>query len=108
LAANDPALPVDLHLRRCMKCDGIWLNRGQFTQFKARQRKIRASKLAAERPAQKLVEVMQDPKSWVVTGTRGMFAYPRAEEESEETIKDSVRSAAKLVLQALARMLVGV
>jgi Zn-finger nucleic acid-binding protein len=108
LAANDPALPPDLHLRRCMKCDGIWLNRGQFTNFKAQQRKVRTSKLGAELPPQRLAEVMQDPKSWVVTGTQGMFAYPRGEEESEEPVRDSVKNAASLVLQTLARMLIGV
>jgi Zn-finger nucleic acid-binding protein len=108
LAANDPALPADLQIRRCMKCDGIWLNRGQFTKFKAQQKKIRGSKLGAEFHEQKLVEVMQDPKAWVVTGTQGMFAYPHGEEESDETIQNSVKGAAKLVLQTLARMLIGV
>jgi len=108
LTAKDPALPADLQLHRCMKCDGIWLNRGQFTKFKAQQKKIRSSKLGTETHAQKLAEVMQNPKSWVVTGTQGMFAYPRGEEESDETVQSSLKEAAKLVLQTLARMLIGI
>lgn len=108
LTANDPALPADLQIRRCMKCDGIWLNRGQFTQFKRQQQKIRSKNLGAEIHAQKLAEIIQDPKTWVVTGTQGMFAYPRGEEENSETIQASVKNAAKMVLQTLARMLIGI
>jgi Zn-finger nucleic acid-binding protein len=108
LAAKDPALPPDLQLRRCLKCDGIWLNRGQFTRFKAQQQKRRGAMLGSDRLANKLTDVIQDPKAWVVTGTKGMFAYPRGAEESNETIRDSAKNAAKLVLQTIARMLIGV
>lgn len=108
LAAKDPALPPDLHLRRCLKCDGIWLNRGQFTRFKAEQQKVRANKMGQTKLSGKLTELVQDPNAWVVTGTKGMFAYPRGEEEDNETIQDSMKNAAKLVLQTLARMLIGV
>jgi Zn-finger nucleic acid-binding protein len=108
LAGKDPALSPDLQLRRCLKCDGIWLNRGQFTRFKAEQQRVRADKMDETKLAGKLTEVMQDPDSWVVTGTKGMFAYPRGEEESNETIRDSAKNATKLVLQTLARMLIGV
>ena len=51
---------------------------------------------------------MQDPKSWVVTGTEGMFAYPHGEEENLETVGDSLKSAVKLIVQTLARMVVGI
>lgn len=108
LAAKDPALPPDLQLRRCLKCDGIWLNRGQFTRFKAEQQRVRADKMGETKLAGKLTEVMQDRNAWVVTGTKGMFAYPRGEEESDETIQNSVKNAAKVVLQTLARMLIGI
>jgi Zn-finger nucleic acid-binding protein len=108
LAGKDPALPPDLQLQRCLKCDGIWLNRGQFTRFKAEQQRVRADKMSETKLAGKLTEVMQDPNAWVVTGTKGMFAYPRGEEESNETIHDSVKNATKLVLQTLARMLIGI
>jgi len=107
-AAKDSSLPPDLQIRRCLKCDGIWLNRGQFTRFKAQQQRVRSKNLGAETHAQKLADVIQDPKTWVVTGTQGMFAYPRGEEENCETIQDSVKNAAKMVLQTLARMLIGI
>lgn len=108
LAAADPGLRPDWHIRRCMKCDGIWLNRGEFTKFKDQQQKVRASKLGAERHAQKLAQLMKDPEAWVVTGTQGMFAYPRAEEESDETVRDSAKRAAELVLQILGHLLSGI
>jgi len=108
LAAHDPSLPPDLRLRRCLKCEGIWLNRGQLTQFKAHQLNVRRKTLGSEAFASQLSAVMQDPKSWVVTGTEGMFAYPQGEEENVETVGDSLKSAAKLIVQALARLLVGV
>ena len=108
LAAHDPSLPADLCLRRCLKCDGIWLNRGQLAQFKAHQSKVRQKNLASPALARRVSAVMQDPKSWIVTGTGGMFAYPRGEDENLETVGESVKNAAKLIVQTLARMLVGV
>ena len=108
LAAHDPSLPADLLLRRCFKCDGIWLNRGQLTQFKAHQLNVRRKRSGSEALASQVSAVMQDPKSWVVTGTEGMFAYPQGEEENVETVGESLKSAAKLIVQALARMLVGI
>lgn len=108
LAAHDPSLPPDLRLRRCFKCDGIWLNHGQLTQFKAHQLSVRRKTFGSEALASQVSAVIQDPKSWVVTGTEGMFAYPQGEEENVETVGESLKSAAKLIAQALARLLVGV
>jgi hypothetical protein len=56
----------------------------------------------------KLPRVYADPKSWVVTGTKGIFAYPRSVEEEDDVVDQSVTGAAKLVLQSLARMILGV
>lgn len=108
IAARDPSLPADLRLRRCFKCDGIWLNRGQLSQFKAHQSGVRQRNLGNEALASRVSAVMQDPKSWVVTGTEGMFAYPHGEEENLETVEDSLKNAVKLIVQTLARMVVGV
>ena len=108
IAARDPSLPADLRLRRCFKCEGIWLNRGQLVQFKTHQSSLRQKNLGNEALANRVSTVMQDPQSWVVTGTKGMFAYPQGVEENAEAIGDSLKNAAKLILQALARMLVGV
>ena len=108
LAARDPSLPPDLRLRRCFKCDGNWLNRGQLTQFKTYQVNVRRKQLGNQPLANRVSAVIQDPKSWVVTGTEGMFAYPQGEEENVETVGESLKNAAKLIVQALARMLVGI
>lgn len=104
----DPVLPKEIQLERCRHCDGIWLNRGQFHRYKDFQKATRAEKMPMETIAAKLPEVYANPKSWVVTGTKGIFAYPRGEEEGEELIGKSFTAAAKLVLQSLVRMVLGV
>src|SRR3970040_1414302 len=47
-ACSDPMLPKDLQLRRCWRCDGIWLNRGELRRYKKLQRKTRGENLGAE------------------------------------------------------------
>ncbi|HEX5607135.1 MAG TPA: hypothetical protein VFY96_11500 [Candidatus Binatia bacterium] len=57
--------------------------------------------------ARKLPEAMADPKAWVLTGTRGIYAYPRGEEESDQTVKQSTIGAAKLIVETLVRTILG-
>jgi Zn-finger nucleic acid-binding protein len=103
----DPILPKDIELRRCRHCDGLWLNRGQFRRYKEYQKGTRLKRMSGAKAVAKLPEVYADPKSWIVTGTNGIFAYPRPPEESEDAVERSAKGAAKLVLQSLARMLLG-
>jgi Zn-finger nucleic acid-binding protein len=105
---NDPLLDSDIQLQRCPKCDGMWLNRGQFSRYKNFQKRTRLEKMGAETLVEKLPEVCQDPKSWVVTGTQGMFAYPRGMEESDAGIGNTLGGAFKIVLQVLMRMVLGI
>lgn len=105
---NDPLLPKEIELQRCTRCEGIWLNRGQLGRYKRYQKKTRTEKMGATAVARKLPEVYQDPKSWVVTGTQGMFAYPRATADDKGSIKDTFGDAFKLVLQTLLRMALGI
>ena len=105
---KDPFLGPDIQLDRCPKCDGIWLNRGQFTRFKRHQKKVRGDKMGPEAAFGKLEEAYQNPKLWVVTGTRGMFAYPQGIDESKEVVDNTLSGAVKLVLQTLVRMVLGV
>jgi Zn-finger nucleic acid-binding protein len=105
----DPILPKEVQLRRCRHCDGLWLKRGQFRSYKEYQRGTRLKKMSAEKIVAKLPQVYADPKSWVVTGTKGIFAYPRgAEEEDDSADQQSIKGTAKLVLQTLARMILGI
>jgi Zn-finger nucleic acid-binding protein len=104
----DPILPAEIRLLRCRHCDGIWLNRGQFRRYKNYQKETRAAKLGSERVAAKLPEVYADPGSWVVTGTRGIYAYPRGVEENDDLLGKSLGDSAKLVLQSLVRLILGV
>ncbi len=105
---KDPFLNPDIQLQRCPKCDGIWLNRGQLTRYKKHQKKTRAAKMGPEAIVRHIGEVCQNPKSWVVTGTQGMFAHPRGVEDNPETLAESLRGSFKLALQALVRMALGI
>jgi hypothetical protein len=64
--------------------------------------------MGAEAIVREIPEVYQNPKSWVVTGTKGIFAYPQGIEESHETVRDTLSGACKLVLQSLVRMVLGI
>jgi Zn-finger nucleic acid-binding protein len=102
-AVKEPSLAADVQFQRCLKCDGIWLNRGQFTRYKNHQKKVRSKRMGVKVPAGKSQKPDHDSKSWVVTGTKGMFAYP-AGEETIEAGADSLSSAAALILERLLRM----
>jgi Zn-finger nucleic acid-binding protein len=99
---KEPSLGTDVQFQRCFKCESIWLNRGQFTQYKNQQEKVRSKKMDAKALGKKLAETDGDLKSWVVTGTNGMFAYPAG----EETIKTSnaLTHTVEMVLERLLRM----
>jgi hypothetical protein len=87
----------------------LWLNRGQFRRYKEYQKSTRLKRMSGEKIVAKLPQVYADPKSWVMTGTKGIFAYPRgAENDDDDLVDQSVKGTAKLVLQSLARMILGV
>ena len=44
----EPILPKEIQLQRCGRCDGIWLNRGQFRRYKEFQKRTRVEKLGTE------------------------------------------------------------
>jgi Zn-finger nucleic acid-binding protein len=104
----DPILPKEIQLQRCRHCDGLWLNRGQFRRYKEYQKSTRLKRMSGEKVVAKLPQVYADPKSWVMTGTKGIFAYPRGAEEDDQLLDQSVKGTAKLVLQSLARMILGI
>jgi Zn-finger nucleic acid-binding protein len=104
---KDSVLPNDILLRRCSRCEGIWLNRGQLSRYKNHQKRIKLEKMGAEAIVHKLPQRYQNPESWVVTGTQGLFAYPRPAVD-EETIGQSLSGAFKLILQTLVRMVLGI
>ena len=107
-SCSDPMLPKDLQLTRCWRCDGIWLNRGELRRYKKLQRKTRVDKLGAEAVVRKISKVYQNPKSWVVTGTQGMFVYPQGAVEEKQTMGETLSGAAKLILQTLVRLALGI
>jgi Zn-finger nucleic acid-binding protein len=100
---NESPLGADVQFQRCFKCDAIWLNRGQFTRYKKHQEKVRRKNLDAKTTTKKLAKTDGDEKSWVVTGTKGMFAYPGGE-ETIKTGTDSLTKTVEMVLDKLLRM----
>src|SRR5262245_13348424 len=104
----EPMLPKDIHLRRCARCDGIWLNRGQLRRYKEYQKQTRATKLGRDSSGGQLPAADQSQKSWVVTGTQGIFAYPRGEQEPNDVVEKSFSAVGKVILQSLLRLLIGV
>lgn len=103
-AVKEPSLGADVQFQRCFKCDAIWLNRGQFTRYKNHQEKVRSKNMGARRTTgKKLTKTDGDEKSSVVTGTKGMFAYPPGE-ETIKTGSDSLTNIVETVLQKLLRM----
>jgi Zn-finger nucleic acid-binding protein len=108
LEFKDPLLPREIQLRRCQRCEGIWLNRGQLSRYKDYQKKTRQDKMGSAEVIQKIPEVYQDPKAWIVTGTKGMFAYPQGIANDSGSVDDLIGGSFKVILQALIRMVLGV
>ena len=104
----EPILPKEIQLQRCGRCDGIWLNRGQFRRYKLFQKRTRGQKLGPDEIVAKLPAVCQNPKSWVVTGTKGIYAYPRGEEVPDDVVEKSLSAAARVILQSLLRLVIGI
>jgi Zn-finger nucleic acid-binding protein len=108
LEFKDPLLPQEIQLRRCQRCEGIWLNRGGFSRYKGHQKKIRQEKMGSAEVIRKIPEVYRDPKAWVVTGTKGMFAYPQGIANDKGPTEDTIGGNFKLILETLVRMVLGV
>jgi Zn-finger nucleic acid-binding protein len=105
---DDPALPADLVFERCLRCEGIWLNRGKLRRYKDHQKKVQLEKLGPDGIIQRIPEVYENPKSWVVTGTQGMMAYPRMVDDSAEEFKPSLGGVVATILQTLLRAALGI
>ena len=44
----------------------------------------------------------------MVTGTQGMFVHPQGAVEEKQTVAETLGGAAKLILQTLVRMVLGI
>jgi Zn-finger nucleic acid-binding protein len=107
-AFRDPLLPPETLLERCPRCQGLWLNRGEFSRYKRFQQKKRKENLPHEDRIQKLAAAASDARAWVTTGTGGVFAYPRGETEDSDAVNDSMKGIARLTLQTVLRLLLGI
>ena len=56
----------------------------------------------------KMPAAYQNPNSWIVTGTKGIFAYPRGEPEPDDVVEKSISAAGKIILQSLLRLVLGI
>ncbi len=108
---HDPLLPLDIQFQRCPRCDGIWLNRGVFSlykRFQQEKRQANQGELGGHEKVQRLAEAYNDPKSWVTTGTGGIFLYPHGQEEGQELEKNTIKGAVSLIVQTLLRLILGI
>lgn len=101
---RDPYLDAGLELHRCLRCDGIWLKRGEFSRYKELQQKKRGTEPAKEKKIRAWSRAWQNPDSWVTVGTQGMFAYPRSEHELNPAPPSN---PFQVILQLLLRLLLG-
>lgn len=104
---NDPLLPADIQFQRCRRCEGIWLNRGQFSRYKDFQVKTRVEKRPDEERLRQLTESAADARGWITTGTQGIFAYPRGEAESDDWKEGALKGGFWLIVQTLLRLVLG-
>jgi Zn-finger nucleic acid-binding protein len=106
-AFRDPLLPTAIRLCRCSRCEGLWLNRGEFTAYKRWQGKVRRERLGEDETARRVADSYSDPNSWVTAGVRGIFAYPRPREDMEESGSVSLTGTIRVVVYALVRLVLG-
>jgi len=105
---HDPLLPAEIQLQRCRRCDGIWLNRGQFSRYKNFQHRAREEKMPDEERLRELTSRAQDPRAWVTTGTQGMFAYPQGLIENDDAVSSIRGGVFWLIVQTLLRLALGI
>ncbi|HEX9443674.1 MAG TPA: zf-TFIIB domain-containing protein [Candidatus Binatia bacterium] len=104
---HDPLLPGDIQFQRCRRCEGIWLNRGQFSRYKNFQRKTRVERMPDAERLRELAAKAEDTRGWVTTGAQGIFAYPQGDAETEEWKSNTIKGAFRLILQTLLRLVIG-
>jgi len=105
---RDPVLPAELLFDRCLRCEGIWLNRGELTSYKTHQKGIQQKNFGPDAIIRKIPEVYKDSGSWVIKGTGGMMAYPRTPGASAEEFEPALGPAVATILQTLLRAVFGI
>jgi Zn-finger nucleic acid-binding protein len=105
---HEPLLPGDVQFQRCRRCEGIWLNRGDFSRYKDFQQKTRAIKLPAEERLRHLTQNLATPGAWVEVGPQGIFAYPQPEVEAVEWKTNIATGVFRLIVQTLLRLVIGI
>jgi Zn-finger nucleic acid-binding protein len=104
---NDPLLPADVHFLRCRHCEGIWLNRGDFSRYKEFQKKTREAMMPEAERLRRLTQSAAQPRAWVETGTQGIFAYPQPQVEAAEWKTNIAGGIFRLIVQTLLRLVLG-
>jgi Zn-finger nucleic acid-binding protein len=105
---NDPLLPAEIHFLRCRHCDGIWLNRGDFSRYKEFQKKTRETNMPDDERLRRLTQSAAQPRAWIETGTQGIFAYPQPQAEAGQWKTNIASGVFRLVVQTLLRLVLGI
>jgi len=115
---QDPHFPRELILTRCPKCQGFWLNRGEFTRYQeTRQKMMRARRNTPEdqrlgEEVKRLLKLNRDSGSTEALGKLGAFlsspaqAFPPASSTRGSTAEGKPLETALNVLMVLLRLFV--
>lgn len=105
---QDPALPADARVERCLNCDGMWLNRGALRSFK--NHNPTAPPATAAELDRLATSIRQDPTSWPAVRNIGaaLDDPPPDAEEPSDVGAEIVTSAAWLIARAALRLLLHV
>lgn len=104
---QDPLIPGDARIERCIACEGLWLNRGELRRF--------AGARAAKRPVlsdaaiEQIAQRAAPPALSTPVATLGSVDQA-SQSDTDEPLSATaafLRSAAWLVLLALLRLLLG-
>jgi Zn-finger nucleic acid-binding protein len=96
---HDPCLPPGLIIERCPRCDGIWLNRGEFTKYQSfRQGLKRAREKSAEdtrfkQDMEQMLSQHDTGDSSEVLGRLGTFLSAPIDTHTLRPLEDNKRSS---------------
>ncbi len=109
---RDPSVPQDARIERCPNCDGMWLNRGELRQFKARAEAAATLGAPGTQAAQggeeldRLTHRALDPKSWPTVSTLDDAFEGSGQAADDAEMRDQLESDALwLVARAALRLL---
>ena len=102
---QDPALPADAQIDRCLNCEGMWFNRGALRRYK--QHAPAAPKAVQINTLDGLASAVCDPQSWPTVRHLDDALRARPQDDEAEARENLMHGAAWLIVRAALRLLFG-